>query len=121
MDYRGNHKRRRGASFLEMLDGVTFATNRLQEIGSGKVQCVEQSFPPEGVGEDLSTEKAKEIAMGQLLIKKDNRLAQDRSILTQNAAFSTARTLTTHAEQKQSKRSGGKEEALKSSKKGGTG
>ena len=34
------------------------------------------------------------------MVKQDRRIAKDRSILAQNAAFSTARTPTSHAEQK---------------------
>ena len=48
----------------------------------------------------MGSQKSKGIAMGSLLIKQESRLAHGRSFLTQNVAFTTARTLTPNAEQK---------------------
>jgi len=81
---------------------MTFASNRLHQLASGKIPCSEKSCPPEGEGEgkELSSQKAKDIAIGRLLIKQESRLAQERSFLTQNVAFTTARTLTSNAGQK---------------------
>ena len=85
---------------MEMLADMTFASNRMRQLENGKVPRSEKSSPPEGVGKEWSSQKEKGIAMDRLLIKQESRHAQDRSFLMRNVAFTTARTITSNAEQK---------------------
>ena len=108
-----------GMSFQEMLADMTFATNRLHQLGIGKVQCNAKSFPEEWEGGEISSQKANDIAIGRLLIKQENRLARDRSLMRQNAAFATARAYATNADQKPIQKEWEEKEVRKISKREG--
>lgn len=86
------------ASFQEMICDITYATNRLQQLKQGKVQCHEEACPKDE--SQASRELATRIQIGRLLVKQEQKLSQERSKITQSAAFTTARNITTNYEQK---------------------
>ena len=77
-----------------------YIKNRMRQLASGRAVCHETSCPTDGVDKEVSTSLAKKLVMGRLLAKDAQRLARDRSVLQQSAAFATARQVASHAEQK---------------------
>ena len=89
------------AAFQEMLCDISFAPNRLHRLKMGKILCHEEACP-KGDDDDSQASRtlASEVQIGRLLIKQEMKLSQERSIITQNAAFSAARNITSNHEQK---------------------
>lgn len=89
-----------GGNFREFVCKVNNATNRLHQLMTGKDKCHEKTCPADPRGKEYGQGKAKDLTIGRLLVKTENRLAQERSQPNQNIAFATARSYTTNAEQK---------------------
>ena len=88
------------ATCLEMLGDLIFATNRLHQLTKSKAVCQKIAFPEDPKGEEESAKKAKSLKTGRLLVKNEQKLAAERSIVNQHAAFTTARKITSNAEQR---------------------
>ena len=85
-------------TFQEMICDVTFASNRMRQLKMGKIQRHKEACPKGK--QEASRTLATRIQIGRLLVKQEQKMSQERIILTQNAAFTTARTLTANFEQK---------------------
>ena len=85
---------------MEFLGDVKCVANRLRQVISERIKCHPEACPQEGNGREVVVQKAKVLLYGGILIKEENRLAQERSVMSQSVAFSTARKYTNNAEQK---------------------
>jgi len=86
------------ATFQEMMCDVTFAANRLHRVKMGKIQCHPEACHAKN--KEASGELPSSIQIGRLLIKKETKMSRERSIVTQSAAFTTARQITSNQERK---------------------
>ena len=84
-----------------MVRDSSFAANRMHQLKMGKTLRRAEAYPK---GDDndnqASRTLASEVQIGRLLIKQETKLPQERSIAAQNAAFSTARNITSNHAQK---------------------
>ena len=91
-----------GDSLMEFYGDVESITSRLHQVISDRLKCHPQACPEEGNGNGrtVAIEKAMTLQYGRLLIKEEVRLVHERSTISQNIAFQTARRYTSNAEQK---------------------
>ena len=90
------------ATFQEILCDISFAANRLHQLKTGEIECHKGSCPRSEETKQASRTLAADVQIGRLLIKQEIKLSQERSVLAQNAAYTTARNLTANNEQEKS-------------------
>ena len=97
-----------GNSMREFLGDVKNVTSRLRQMISDRINCRPTHAPKKEMGEKSQHKKARGLLYGGLLVKEENMLAQERSVLTQNVAFNAVRKYANNAEQKRILREWGK-------------
>ena len=103
------HGRAEGLRFREMLGNLTYATNRMHQVASGRIVCHQTSYPIDGSNKEECAQLANTLVTGRLPVKNQVRLSKERCDIAQNAAFSSARQLTSNSDQKMIIRDWGKE------------